>query len=86
MSQKNINRAKKEKSVDLEDGHESGLRHFDLSDLPHPLLALLLLLKKLALTGDITAVAFRGADTCRRHNGPPRQQRRAYRTKGRVHA
>ena len=44
-------------SIQLKHSHEGGLRHFDISYLTHTLLALLLLLQQLALTGDVTAVA-----------------------------
>src|SRR5574344_1265547 len=44
-------------SVDLQDGHERFLRHLDAADRLHALLAFLLFLQQLALTGDITAIA-----------------------------
>ena len=45
-------------SVKFKDSHEGALRHLDSSDLAHPLLSLLLLLKKLSLTRDVTSVTF----------------------------
>src|SRR5712692_48481 len=44
----------------LENRQEGLLRHLDLSDLFHALLAFLLLLEQLALPRDVAAVAFRG--------------------------
>ena len=41
--------------IQFQNSHECGLRHFDISYLTHTLLALLLLLQQLALTGDVTA-------------------------------
>ena len=43
--------------IQLKHSHEGGLGHFDIADLAHALLALLLLLQQLALTGDVTSVA-----------------------------
>src|ERR1700743_75225 len=45
--------------VDLQGRPEGALRNFDLAELPHPLLALLLLLQKLALAADVAAIALR---------------------------
>ena len=45
------------KSVEFQHCHESALGHLHVADLPHALLALLLLLEELALTGNISAVA-----------------------------
>src|SRR4051812_912132 len=47
-------------AIHLQCGNESFLRDVDLAELPHLLLAFLLLLQKLALTGDVAAVAFCG--------------------------
>ena len=44
--------------IQLEYCHEGGLGNFHLADLAHALLAGLLLLEQLALTGDVAAVAF----------------------------
>src|SRR3954471_14207643 len=44
-------------AVHLERGDEGRLRDLDVADLAHPLLALLLLLKKLLLAADVAAVA-----------------------------
>src|SRR5687767_3341412 len=46
-------------SVDLQDGQEGLLRYLHRTDLLHPLLSFLLLLEKLALAADVTAVALR---------------------------
>src|SRR5690349_12662976 len=46
--------------VHLECGDEGALRDLDLAELPHALLALLLLLQKLALARDVAAIAFGG--------------------------
>lgn len=46
--------------IKLEHSHEGTLRDLDCTDLPHPLLAFLLLLEKLSLSGDITTVALCG--------------------------
>ena len=43
--------------IQLKHSHEGGLGHFDIADLAHALLALLLLLQQLALTGDVSSVA-----------------------------
>src|SRR6185437_4407305 len=45
-------------AIHLQRGDESLLRDVDLAELPHLLLALLLFLQKLALAGDVAAVAF----------------------------
>src|SRR5579862_183682 len=47
-------------AVDLERGNEGFLRNIDLAELPHLLLAFLLLLQKFALSRDVAAIAFRG--------------------------
>src|SRR6185437_12548054 len=63
-----------------ERGDEGLLRNLDAADHLHSLLALLLLLQQLALTGDVTAVALGehvladGADVLARDN--PRSDRR----------
>ena len=44
--------------VKLQNGKECFLRHFHTSDLLHPLLAGLLLLKELALSRNVAAIAF----------------------------
>ena len=45
------------RSAHLQRRQERLLRDLDLADLPHALLALLLLLEELALAGDVAAVA-----------------------------
>src|SRR4051812_8909409 len=47
-------------AIDLQRGDEGFLRNVDLAELPHLLLAFLLLLQKFAFTRDVAAVAFRG--------------------------
>jgi hypothetical protein len=47
-------------AVHLQRGNKSFLRDVDLAELPHLLLAFLLLLQKLALARDVAAVALRG--------------------------
>ena len=42
----------------LEGGDEGGLRDFDLAELTHPLLPLLLLFEELAFPGHVAAIAF----------------------------
>ena len=43
--------------IQFQNSHEGGLGHFHIAYLAHTLLALLLLLQQLALTGDISSVA-----------------------------
>ena len=45
--------------IQLENCHEGTLRNFYSTDLAHPLLTLLLLLKKFSLTADITTITLR---------------------------
>src|SRR6478609_11735868 len=47
-------------AIDLQRGNECFLRDVDLAELPHLLLAFLLLLQKLAFAGDVAAIAFGG--------------------------
>ena len=46
--------------IDLERRNKSLLRDIDLAELAHALLALFLLLEKLALAGDVAAIALGG--------------------------
>src|ERR1700692_1523018 len=46
--------------IHLQTGDEGFLRDVDLAELPHALLALLLLLQKFALAGDVAAIPLRG--------------------------
>jgi hypothetical protein len=46
--------------IHLERRNKSLLRDIDFAELAHALFAFLLLLQKLALAGDVAAVAFRG--------------------------
>src|ERR1700737_2123507 len=63
-------------AVHLESGDEGRLRDLDVADLPHALLALLLLLQKLLLAADVAAVALghhvlaRRADRLARDDAP----------------
>src|ERR1700748_2283104 len=56
-------------AIHLQRGNEGFLRDVDLADLPHLLLAFLLLLQKLALAGDVAAVAFGGDILAQRAHG-----------------
>src|ERR1700751_674555 len=47
-------------AIHLQRGNESFLRNVDLAELPHLLLAFLLLLQKLAFARDVATVAFCG--------------------------
>src|SRR3954465_7873800 len=47
-------------AVHLQRGNEGFLRDVDLAELPHLLLAFLLLFEKFSFAGDVAAVAFRG--------------------------
>jgi hypothetical protein len=64
--------------VHLEGGDEGFLRDFDLAELPHLLLAFLLLVQKLALAADVAAVAL-GVTSLRRQtmSRAPRSCRRS---------
>jgi hypothetical protein len=46
-------------AIHLQCGNEGALRDFHLAELPHALLAFLLLFQKLALTGDVTTITLR---------------------------
>lgn len=46
--------------IHLEGGDKGFLRNFDLAELPHLLLAFLLLVEKLPLARDVAAIAFGG--------------------------
>src|ERR1700752_3197334 len=56
-------------AIDLQRGNEGFLRDVDLAELPHLLLAFLLLLQKLALTRDVAAVALCGDVLAQRAHG-----------------
>src|SRR4051794_26811036 len=56
-------------AIHLQRRDKSFLRDVDLAELPHLLLAFLLLLKKFALTRDVAAVAFRGDVLAQRADG-----------------
>src|SRR6187397_3367428 len=56
-------------AIHLQRGNESFLRDVDLAELPHLLLAFLLLLQKLALARDVAAVALGGDVLAQRADG-----------------
>src|SRR5215472_10075151 len=56
-------------AIDLQRGNKSFLRDVDLAELPHLLLAFLLLLQKFAFARDVAAVAFRGDVLAQRAHG-----------------
>src|SRR6185436_11292591 len=56
-------------AIHLQRRNERLLRNVDLAELPHLLLALLLLVEKLALARDVAAVAFRGDVLAQRAHG-----------------
>src|SRR6478609_9809647 len=56
-------------AIHLQRGNERFLRDVDLAELPHLLLALLLLLQKFALARNVAAVAFRGDVFAQRADG-----------------
>src|SRR5689334_2286853 len=64
-------------AVHLEHGQERLLRDLDRAHLLHPLLALLLLLEQLALTGDVAAVELGGDVLAERFDGLARDHVRA---------
>jgi hypothetical protein len=53
-------------AIHLQRRNEGFLRDVDLAELPHLLLAFLLLLQKLAFAGDVAAVAFLAVTSLRR--------------------
>src|ERR1700748_3810467 len=56
-------------AIHLQRGNEGFLRDVDLAELPHLLLAFLLLLQNLALARDVAAVAFGGGVLAPRPGG-----------------
>src|SRR6202171_1702712 len=56
-------------AIHLKRGNERFLRDVDLAELPHLLLAFLLLLQKFALTRDVAAIAFCGDVLAQRAHG-----------------
>src|ERR1700730_11267371 len=58
--------------IHLQRRDKSFLRNLDLAELPHLLLARLLLFQQLALAGDVAAIAFRGHILAQRPNRLPR--------------
>src|SRR5713226_3241689 len=56
-------------TIHLQRGYKSFLRDVDLAELPHLLLAFLLLLQKFSFTRDIAAVALRGDVLAQRAHG-----------------
>src|SRR5581483_783331 len=56
-------------TIHLQGSDEGLLRDVDLAELPHLLLAFLLLLQKFSFTGDVAAVALRGDVLAQRAHG-----------------
>src|ERR1700758_3148607 len=62
-------RRAKVSAIYLQRGNKSFLRDVDLAELPHLLLAFLLLLQKFSFAGDVAAVALRGDVLAQRAHG-----------------